>query len=268
MRLQLGSAVLICLVLASVAHGEPFNTPTVDGHVTTDSGDWLLDELAADDAPDDCRWGPSDADLDDLYVTWDETNLYVGITTVNGPSGYGNAYLLYIDTDSQNGITGATDFRSADFYARSIGFSTIGADVIMGYWNMAPGAPGVRHCEDPTNTTPLVGSSGAVDPAWKHIEISIPWEGLYGIGVGQVPPGTTLRMVAAVCGGDQSGAYDAMPTSSTGAESDPSTAWDAFTDLDVFFEIVVDANGDGTPDSSATPVRELTWGRLKALFTE
>jgi hypothetical protein len=268
MRRRLGLTLILCLWLVSSALGHPYNTPTVDGHVTTEPGDWMPDEWVADDSPDDCRWGPSDADLDDLYVTWDETSLYVGITTVNGPAGYGNAYLLYIDADSQNGITGATDFTSADFYARRIGFSTMGADAIMGFWNMEAGSMGVRHCGEPSNTTPVEGWSGEANPGWKHIEISIPWEGLYGIGPGQVPPGTVLRLVAAISGGDQASAYDAMPNSSTGAESDPSTPWDEFTDLDRFVEVTVDANGDGVPDNEASPVSQRTWGVLKELFAE
>ena len=268
MRRQLCLVALLCLVLASAAVGQPYNTPTVDGHVTTDPGDWLPDEWVVDDVPDDSRWGSTDADLDDLYVTWDATSLHVGITTVNGPSGYGNGYLLFIDTDAQAGITGATDFSSADFYPRQITFSTMGADVVMGCWNLVIGTMGVRHCVDPSSTTPVAGWAGILDPGWKHIELSVPWDGLFGVGPGQVPPGTKLRFISSVVGGDMSGAYDAMPTSSTGVESNPSTPWNAFTDLDLFYEVTVDANGDGVPDNAASPVEELTWGRLKEAFAE
>ncbi len=268
MRRPLGLVALLILVLVSASIGQPYNTPTVDGHVSTDPGDWQLDEWVVDDVPDDCRWGPSDADLDDLYVTWDGTQLYAGIKTVNGPSGFGNGYLLFIDTDAQGGITGATDFSSADYYPRHITFSTMGADVVMGCWNLEIGSMGVRHCADPSSTTPVAGWIGIPHPGWKHIELSVPWDGLFGMGPGLVPPGTTLRFIAAVVGGDGSGAYDAMPTSSTGAESNPSTPWDAYTDLDLFFEVTVDANGDGVPDNAASPVDEVTWSRLKAVFTE
>jgi hypothetical protein len=255
-----------CLAVSQPALTAPYNAPTVDGHVTTGPGDWFSDELAADDPPDDCRWGPTDADLDDLYVTWDESALYVGITTVNGPSGYGNGYLLFIDADAQTGITGAVDFSGADFYPRMIVFDGLGADAMAGLWSLQQATLGIRHCDDPTNTVPITGAF--VDPVWKHIELAIPWDGLYGLGPGLVPPGTALRLVAAIVGGDGSGAYDAMPTSSSGLESDPDTPWNASVVLDVFVDISVDTDGDGVPDPGASPVSETSWGRMKHRFAQ
>jgi hypothetical protein len=258
--------LLLILAVAVPVTAERYNTPTLDGHVTVGYDDWDISEWAVDDSPYDCRWGNTDPDLDDLYITWDYYALYVGITTTNLPSIYGNGYLLFIDADGQNGITGATDFTDADFYPRHITFSTMGADVLFGIWNLDMGDMGIRHCSDPTNTTPLVGTYIAVDPWWMHIELGIPWVGLYGIGDGQVPPGTTLRFIAAVVGGPTSGAYDAMPTSSTGFETDPANAWYEYTDLDVFYEVCVDADGDGVPDSEATPVESTSWSRIKGMF--
>ena len=268
MRGRLALVALIGAALASSAVAEPYNTPTVDGRVTTDPGDWLEDEWVVDDPGNDCRYYPSDADLNDLYVTWNGTQLYVGIKTLNGPSDFGNGYLLFVDTDAQNGITGATDFSSANFYQRQITFSTMGADVVMGCWNLDIWTMDVRHCSDPLSTTPVSGWAGAVHPGWQHIELSLPWEGLFGTGPGLVPPGTTLRFISAVVGGDGSGAYDAMPTSSTGVESDHGTPWNAYTDLDIFFEAIVDGNGDGVPDFAASPVGSASWSRLKKFFTE
>ena len=259
--------LLLSLVLASTALALPYNSPMPDGHVTVGDGDWELDEWAVDDSPYDCRWGSSDPDLDDLYVTWNSGILFFGITTTNLPSPYGSGYLLYIDTDAQNGITGATDFTDADFYARRITFSTMGADVLFGVWNLDPGIMDIRHCSDPTSTTPIYESYMQVDPWWQHIEVAVSWNGLYGLGDGNVPPGATLRFIAAIVGGPPSGAYDAMPTSSTGFETDPSNPWDAYTDLDVYYEAVVDANGDGTPDAFTTPVEVRTWGQIKSMFS-
>jgi len=258
--------LLLSLVLVSTALALPYNSPTLDGHVTVGWDDWDLDEWAVDDSPYDCRWGCTDPDLDDLHVTWDSTAVYVGITTTNLPAPHGSDYLLYIDTDAQNGITGATDFTQADFYARRITFSTMGVDVLFGVWNLEAWTIDLRHCGDPLNTTPIYEAVVWVDPSWKHIELRIEWNGLYGLGEGNVPPGTTLRFIAAVVGGPTSGAFDAMPNTSTGFETDPSNPWDAYTDLDVYYEVVVDENGDGVPDDGATPVEAQSWGRIKSMF--
>ncbi len=266
MRGRLVPMLILSLALVSTALALPYNSPTLDGRVTVGGDDWELDEWAVDDSPYDCRWGCTDPDLDDLYVTWDGYALYVGVTTANLPSIYGNGYLLYIDTDAQNGLTGATDFTDADFYPRRVTFSTMGVDVLLGTWNLDMGMVDVRHCSDPTSTTAVDGANVAADPWWPHLEAAIPWNGLYGLGDGIVPPGTTLRFIAAIVGGPPSGAYDAMPTSSTGFETDPANPWDAYTDLDVYYEAVVDANGDGIPDAGTTPVEAQSWGRIKSLF--
>ncbi|MCK4408963.1 MAG: hypothetical protein KAW67_02690, partial [Candidatus Eisenbacteria sp.] len=75
----------------------------------------------------------------------------------------------------------------------------------------------------------------------------------YGLGAGVVPEGTILRFVAAVVGPENTGAFDALPTSTSGMESNPSTPEGATTDLDVFVEIPVDANLDGVPDTNYPP---------------
>ncbi len=254
MRRSLFIAVLVlaAVLASSGAFAKTYNSPHINGHVTEEPNDWAPDELGVVDPDNDNRWGASDADLVDLYVTWDADSLYIGVTTVNGPSSYGNGYLLFIDTDAQNGITGATDFTGADFYQRQITFSTIGADVVMGGWNL-PGVFEIKHCTDPTATTDFVGGYSQGNPGWKHFEARFNWDGMFGLGEGVVPNGTTLRFIAAVVGGDGSGAYDAMPTSSTGIESNGGTAWDAITDLDNYYEVPVDANGDGVPDEGFPP---------------
>ena len=252
MRTLLCAIVLAVLAASPAAVAKTYNTPAVDGRVTVATDDWDADELAFSDPPNDNRWGSSDGDLVDLYVTWDADSLYVGLTTVNGPGGFGNGYVLFIDTDAQSGITGATDFTNANFYARKITFSTMGADVVMGGWNL-PVHFDVKHCTDPTATTPLDGVHTQCNPGLKHVEAAFSWNGLYGMGAHAVPSGTTLRFIATVVGGDGSGAYDALPTSSTGVESNGGTPWDASTDLDRYQEVVVDADGNGVPDEGYPP---------------
>jgi hypothetical protein len=248
----LALAVALVVLIPGATAAKTYNSPYVDGHVAVAPNDWDADELGVTDPANDCRYYPSDGDLTQLYVTWDADSLYVGVTTTNGPGAYGNGYLLFIDTDAQNGITGATDFASANFYPRKIRFTTMGADVVMGGWNL-PVTFEARYCSNPAQTTPITEVYTQCNPGWQHFEARFSWNGLFGLGQGVVPSGTTLRFIAAVVGGDGSGAYDAMPTSSSGAESNPATAWNATIDLDRYHEVVVDGNGDGVPDTGYPP---------------
>jgi hypothetical protein len=246
--------VTLCVLMVVSAAANSYNTPGINGHVTTNEGDWETDERAGRDARDDCRYYPDHGDIISLWVTWDEEQLYFGLTTTNGPAtDPGNGYVVYIDTDAQGGITGATDFTSADFYPRRVTFSTMGVDAIFGVWNLDLASHGVRHCKNPSSTTPIDGTFTQINPGWRHIECAIPWDGLYGLGAGVVPSGTKLRFVAAIVGPDNTGAYDALPTTTLGLESAPSTPQGAYTDLDLFIEIPVDADGDGVPDPNYPP---------------
>jgi hypothetical protein len=259
-RYLAAAVVALTLLMSATALPNSYNRPIIDGHVTSSEtgADWWPDELAYRDPNNDNRYYPSDSDLVDLYVTWDADSLYVGLTTVNGPSSFGNGYIVYIDTDAQNGVTGGTDFTAADFYARQITLSNMGADVMMGFWNFQAGTEGIVHCEDPANTTPIVDREFAYNPGFKHMEFGIGWDGIYGLGAGVVPAGTKLRFICAVVGGDGTGPYDALPTSSTGIESNSSTPYDAVVNLDEYVELPVDANSDGVPDVGYPPTGKIS----------
>ncbi len=261
--------VLVVATLAAAAFATPHNTPFIDGHVTTEPYDWDADELAIDDPADDCRYG-WDTDLDDVYLTWDSDALYIGFTTDGGPGPYGNELVVFVDTDAQSGITGATDFTSFELCPWHITFSTIGVDMVIlgsdtGAWAPIPFV--VLHCEDPANTTPIAEFLSFWNPAWRHEEIGISWDGIYGLGPGAIPVGTTVRIVAVVTGGPDAGAFDAAPNTSTGIEADPAVPWNTYTDLDIYFEAVVDGNHDGFPDGGVSPADATTWGRIKRRFS-
>jgi hypothetical protein len=247
-RLPTAWVLLLFLAATGALHAETYNTPAINGSITISETDWDADDQVAADPPQDCRYD-SDTDIVDLYATWDADNLYIGFTVDGGPGGYGNGLVVYVDTDAQAGITGATDFDGAQFYPRRITFSTMGVDVIIGGWD---GGASVlfdaRHCEDIMDMTPVEGFFAQWNPYTRHAEFRIPWEGIYGGDPGAVLPGTILRIIAASVGNDTSGAYDAAPSTSTGIEVNPATAWDAPTDLDVFVELVVDADENGISD--------------------
>lgn len=260
--------ILIAILAAGVAGAETYNTPVIDGVIVIGPGDWDANDLAFSEEADDNRYYPNDPDMVELFVTWNADTLYVGVVTERDPGGFGNGYLVFIDTDAQAGITGATDFSSADYFARNITFSTMGAEVVIGGWNL-PDNMDVKFCGIPESTTPVEGARGVADEISHHIEAAIPWSSLYDSTTRPgIPTGTTLRFIAVIVGGDNSGAYDAMPTSSTGIESDPETPYDATVDLDVYKEVVVDGNNDGLPDEGYTPVERDSWGGIKSLYSE
>ncbi|MBD3367037.1 MAG: hypothetical protein GF405_02535 [Candidatus Eisenbacteria bacterium] len=258
--------VALAAALAIPAAAETWNTPTIDGVVSVGLDDWDADDWAIDDPDNDCRYPDSDPDMDDLYVTWDADSLYVGIITADPPGGFGNGYVLWIDIDFQDGITGATDFSNADFYARNVTFNGAGMDVVLGAWNLE--GPLFKGCVDPTATTDMPGARAASDTAARHIEGAISWVGLYGPQPETVPEGTTLKFVAAIVGGDGSGAYDAMPTTMSGVEQDDATPFNETIDLDVFYTAIVDGDLDGIPDQGYSLVEPVTWTRIKAMFDE
>jgi hypothetical protein len=261
----------VLLAIAPAAEGTTYNTPTVDGSIEVSSGDWDDDELVTDDPGDDSRYG--EADIDDIHVTWDATALYVGITTSQPPGSFGNGYVVFIDTDAhETSITGATDFTSADFYARRITFTGMGADIVIGGWSFQTDFD-VKDCVDPASTQPIAGAASAYNADSLSFEVAIPWSGIY-TGGSTVPIGAAMKLVAVSVGGDGSGAYDAAPSSGhdsdsdgTPDESDPDVAWDATTDLDIFWEVLIDSDTDGIPDDGRSiRIDPTTLGEIKAMF--
>ena len=84
--------IIISTFLYSILSATSYTTITVNG---TNSG-WASDETFTDISA-----------ADNAYVTWDATNIYVGIS--DAEADYNNlAYFLYFDTDP-TGSNGATD---------------------------------------------------------------------------------------------------------------------------------------------------------------
>lgn len=250
-------AALALILASNWLDATTFNSPTIDGVVNIDVADWDQDELLVNDPSNDCRY--PEADIDDVYLTWDSTNFFIGVTTSKPPGGYGNGYVVYIDTDGQNpAITGATDFTSANFYPRRIRLENMGAEIVIGGWSFQTSFD-ARYCSDPTKTTPVPNAASAYNRSRLSFEVKIPWTSMFP-GVDGVPKGTVLRVVAVCVGGDGSGAYDAAPSSGKDRdgdgipdESDPDLAWNEYTTLDRHLEVVVDWDRDGIPDRNFPP---------------
>ncbi|MGD8628513.1 MAG: FlgD immunoglobulin-like domain containing protein, partial [bacterium] len=72
-------------------------------------------------------------------------------------------------------------------------------------------------------------------------ELAIPWDALYGLGPGLVPPGTTVGFAASVC-------WDPEPDGELGGDSAPNNISASLPTIDNFLEMLVDCDNDGRPD--------------------
>ncbi|UCF06019.1 MAG: T9SS type A sorting domain-containing protein [bacterium] len=143
----------------------------VDGDFSI--GEWNpVFELRASNT--DVPWGPNN-DLVNLYVSWDLSNLYVG---VEGYSSVNNVFLIYIDSSTR-----ATGVEQNDYYP---GFSTQGEgwdpDFVHAVCDMEAGiGADVRQIQGDGSTVHISGSQNASREGWHNSngiggwEITIPW---------------------------------------------------------------------------------------------
>ncbi len=100
--------ITVFVFCTSLLFGVTYNTPTIDGSINIAAGDWDSDELIVDDPNDDSAWGAS-SEMNNLWLTWDADNLYVGIEYTAS----GNAMIVYLDMSI---VGGETDFNSNNGY--------------------------------------------------------------------------------------------------------------------------------------------------------
>jgi len=228
--------ILLAAVFVSIPLARPFKTPTIDGQIHGDGTDWDRDDLAVDDPLLDTTWGPND--IDDLWVTYDSLNLYVGVRyQVNN-----NAMLTLIDAGT--GI-GASNINGLDWYPRNFNFpDTLLGEFIIANWN--GGALGVHRILNNTTTEDITSqcraSNGPAGNFFYEAEIQIPWDAIYQIGPGQVKPDARVKLVSLIAGGDNWNGPDSAPDNpGMNGAGTPTTLVNMFTK-------VVDRDGDGYPD--------------------
>lgn len=239
---QLKRVLLVAAILAlfvSLPSARPFKSPVVDGAITGDGTDWDADDLAVDDPLGDTTWGPND--IDNLWVTYDAFYLYIGVRyRIDN-----NAMIVLLDSGSG---TGASNINTLDWYARNFNFpDSIKADYIVANWNGSP--LGVRRITSNTTTvdvtTECLTANAAKGDFYQEAEIAIPWNTIYGLGPGLVKPGTLVRVVALIAGGDHWNGPDSAPDNP--GMNGAGTA----TTLYNFFRLPVDRGADGYPDGYA-----------------
>lgn len=258
----LSAALLGSLVLAlgaGSARAEPFDHPRIDGVIAHSADDWAAADRVVNDRADDnsVRTG----NVRYLYVTWDADSLYVGLTyqAINfglsvycdlGRSvGVANAALLdtfanrftmpagrQIDLLLANRFGGyPTSLQPQVRLVRSAGGATE---------NISTRARRAQTAGVPPSTT-----AKARFPFYYFHEAAIPWEAIYGLGPGRVPPHAVLRAVAVITGSDPAAnGVDSAPDNPGLDGGAGSVA------LANFHLSVLDANGDGLPDPAGASV--------------
>jgi hypothetical protein len=227
---------------------------TIDGYF--EAGEWADCTFVVDDPDGDSGWHPTeDPDMNEifgLYADWDADFLYLGI---NGQV-QGNSWLLYLDIDP-GGVGGETDLTAIDAWERGTTFTALGfaADFQYGCYQHqgAFDSDSFFSIDSPTATTALTDSIiSAFDPYQNYgtdggSEIAIPWNVLYGLGPGTVPPNAELSLVASIC-------WDPEPDGELGGDSAPSNSSASLPVIDTVETLTIDSDGDGVPDDCTTGV--------------
>lgn len=218
----------IMMLLASI---------TVDGDFSP--GEWnpALERRAVNG---DMPWGPNN-DLINLYVSWDLTNLYIG---VEGYSSTNNVFLIYIDAGSLS-----TGIEQDDYYP---GFVTQGEgwdpDFVHAVCEMENGiGADIRRILGDGSTASVPGAEHASRWGYHNSngiggwEISIPWS-----EIGLEVDGW-IRVAAGLGWATDKDDTEAPLGGGSGDELDADIDGDRLS-LDNPVQIVYDADGDGEPE--------------------
>jgi hypothetical protein len=211
--------------------------------------DWVDPRVRHDDGWDSAWNGSSPGDTNEILVVfadWDSTYLYLGIR------GHvmGNSWILYLDSDV-DGPLGYTDLTRMDTWERGATFTASGfmPDFHYGaYQHQGPFDSQTmwRFTSDTTSVDISSQIVMAFDPDHDNgyeggSEIAIPWDIVYSLGPGMVPPGATIGFAASVC-------WDPEPDGELGGDSAPNNISATLPTIDNFIEVLVDCNNDGIPD--------------------
>ncbi len=230
-----------------VSYGPP-TLITLDGHF--DASEWPACTVAVADSFDSA-WNASPTNITNeiqaVYATWDSTYLYLGLRGVVT----GNSWLLYLDTDP-GGANGQTDLSATNQWERGATFTAAGfkPDWEFGAYQHQGAFDGQSFFRILTATTTANYSDSilkAFDPGHAYglnggSELAIPWNVLYGLGVGHVPANTQISFVASL-------AWDPEPSGALGGDQAPNNIAATAPVIDNRTLITIDANGDGIPDA-------------------
>lgn len=138
MRRDFCIGFLLCcfVVLAPIRlAATTYHTIAIDGR----TADFSPDELVVNDPIGDSFWNVPPNEIDNLYLTWDSLNLYVGCDYVVS----GNALVIYLDADADQGL-GILNADRLDWYPRDFRFRGARPEFLIALWDANYSSGGVR----------------------------------------------------------------------------------------------------------------------------
>lgn len=248
----------LAVLAAPAARAVPFDAPVIDGVITGNGVDWDAADRVVDDLADD-NTSTRTANVRRVWLTWDATNLYLGLTYQD--FGLEEALTVYLDLDRGLGPVNAADLDSlpanvalpAGHHVDFIVGRTA-ADAFPG------GKPRAFRVTDAAGSVQAVSASitaaqaynggtepgnKALFPFWMNGEVAIPWSVLYPDLAGGVPPHAVIKAVAFI--GRNDAARNGIDPAPNNPGFDGSTGAAAVAALHAS---VVDDDGDGVPDAA------------------
>jgi hypothetical protein len=252
----------ISLLLATVVLAVPFHSPTIDGVITGNGADWDAADLVVNDIADDNL--SRTANVRRLWLTWDQDNLYVGVTYQD--FGGSEALSVFFDLDKGVGPRSAAALDSAggqflmpEDHAFELvlrrdpaeAFSTDGGSPPRAF--LVNDDTGV--CQGISDEVGMLAAQGfntgaknqdsSRFPFWFNSEFALPWSVIYPDGGGSVPPYAVIKAVAvATSAADTLNGIDSAPNNE-GLDGGESQVL-----LSNLHASVIDTDGDGTPDAA------------------
>jgi hypothetical protein len=254
--MTLALLLAVALVAAPEVGAVPFHTPTIDGVITGNGTDWDAADLVVNDIADD-NISARTANVRRLWLTWDATNLYLGVTYQD--LAVDEALTIYLDLDRGVGPNNAAELDSLPANVTLPAGHRV--DFIVGR-TAADGYPGGKprafRVTGATGTVQPVsaaitaaqgantGSKSAADAQfifWLNGELAIPWTVLYPDRGGGVPTRAVIKALAFI--GRDNPARNGIDPAPNNAGFDGGTGAVAVTAMHAS---VVDDDGDGVPD--------------------
>ena len=257
----------------------------IDGYTTEFTDSERVFGLNPDGTPqeasDDSKWGMNN-DINQIRITWDNTNLYIAGEGKIGDANGHNNMILFIDSVQGQGLARMDSLNS---WRRNFFFDTDSAagftpDLFVATWDNAQEPPhlitwvsaqtvldNVIGAQPPNAFT--AATTFASDNSGRAMEASIPWTTVFRGHA--FPRGAKIRICGAITGGgDGTGCPDAAPDNGQGLSSDAGTKAVidnyAIIDLDRNADIQGGAvpgpavpGGDGVPDFGVEPISRVSF---------